>query len=206
MSQKISSIIARYSNELVSRLRFLPLGLLWGLVAGSLTTYQYISFRNGLLRFDVDVSPDWSREELIFVPIIGAVAGSFLIAILLGSALLNRKSSSIRWLVDWVITGAASCAGGAAVFVLTLQVRWTVGLLEWLQTTRSYESPFILFGVALISVLSGGVVALVVAVLMGIGSAMVALLLAPLALLGRRLILRRTRVAETVGDGTQAQP
>ena len=204
MSQQISSIIARYSNELVSRLRFLPVGLLWGLVAGSLMTYQYISFRNGLLRFDV--SPDWSRVELIFVPIIGAVAGSVLIAILLGSALLNRKSSSIRWLVDWVITAAASCAGGAAVFELIVAVRWTVGLLEWLQTSRSYESPFILFGFALVRVLSGGVAALVFAVLMSIVSAMVALPLAPLALLGRRLILRRTRVAETVGDGTQAQP
>ncbi len=204
MSQQIPSIIARYSNELASRLRFLPLGLLWGLVAGSLTTYQYISFRNGLFRFDV--SPDWSRVELIFVPIIGAVAGSFLIAILLGSALLNRKSSSIRWLVDWVITGAASCAGGAAVFELIVAVRWTVGLLEWLQTAKSYESPFILFGFALGFVLSGGMVALVFAVLMGIVSAMVALSLAPLALLGRRLILRRRSVVESTGDASQDQP
>ncbi len=201
MSQQISSIIARYSNELVSRLRFLPLGLLWGLVAGGLTTFRYISFRKGLFRFDVEVSPDWSRVELIFVPIIGAVAGSFLIAILLGSALLNRKSSSIRWLVDWVITGAASCAGGAAVFVLILQVRWTVELLEWMQARMWYEPGFFV-GAVVGTALGRGLFALACAVLMG----MVVLLLAPLALLGRRLILRRTRVAETVGDGTQAQP
>ncbi len=192
MSQQISSIIARYSNELVSRLRFLPLGLLWGLVAGSISTYLYISSRNGLHRFDVDVSPDWSRVEPIFVPIIGAVAGSLLIAILSGSALLNRKSS-IRWLVDWVVTGAASCAGGAAVFGLIVSVRWTVGLLEWMQTTQSYESPFILVGFALMGVLSGGVAAVAFAVLIGTMSAMLALLLAPLALLGRRLIFRQVR-------------
>ena len=192
MSQQISSIIARYSNELVSRLRFLPLGLLWGLVAGSISTYLYISSRNGLHRFDVDVSPDWSRVEPIFVPIIGAVAGSLLIAILSGSALLNRKSS-IRWLVDWVVTGAASCAGGAAVFGLIVSVRWTVGLLEWMQTTQSYESPFILVGFALMGVLSGGVAAVAFAVLIGTVSAMLALLLAPLALLGRRLIFRQVR-------------
>ena len=192
MSQQISSIIARYSNELVSRLRFLPLGLLWGLVAGSISTYLYISSRNGLHRFDVDVSPDWSRVEPIFVPIIGAVAGSLLIASLLGSALLNQKSS-IRWLVDWVITAAASCAGGGAVFGLIVSLRWTVGLLEWLQTTRSYESPFILFGFALFGVLSGGVAAVAFAVLIGTVSAMLALLLAPLALLGRRLIFRQVR-------------
>ena len=105
MSQRVFSIIARHSNELVSKLRFVPLGLLWGLVAGSLASYRYISspYRyisspSGLLRFDVDVSPDWWRLELIFVPIMGAVASSLLIALLLGSALLNRKSSSIRWL------------------------------------------------------------------------------------------------------------
>ncbi len=206
MSQQISSIIARYSNELVGRLRFVPLGLLWGLVAGSISTYLYISFRNGPFRFDVDVILDWSRVEPIFVPIIGAVAGSFLIATLLGSALLTRKSSSFRWLVDWVITGAGSCAGGAAVFVLILHVRWTVGLVEWLQTEYSYESPFILFGAGLVSILPGVMFALACAVPMGIVSAMVALPLAPIALLGRRLILRRASTAEPAGDASQDQP
>ncbi len=210
MSQQIPSIIGRYSSELVSRLRFLPLGLLWGITAGSLTTYRYISSRNGLLgngllRFDVDVSSDWSRIELIFVPIIGAVAGSLLIATLLGSALLNRKSSSIRWLVDWVMTGAASCAGGAAVFVLILTVRRILGLLEWMQTMKSYESPAFLFGAVIGAFIAGGVVALVYAVLIAIESAVVALVLAPLSLLVRRLILRRTRVAETVGGASRSQ-
>ena len=206
MSQRVFSIIARHSNELVSKLRFVPLGLLWGLVAGSLASYRYISspYRyisspSGLLRFDVDVSPDWWRLELIFVPIMGAVASSLLIALLLGSALLNRKSSSIRWLVDWVITGAASCAGGAAVFELMLVPAWVDGYLEWMPPRTLYAIPIVIF----IVVIYGGARSLAFGILIGIESAAVAVLLAPLALLGHRLILRRASAAEPAGGASQ---
>ena len=202
----MSSIIGRCSNQPVGRLRFLPLGVFWGLVAGSLTTFRYISSPIGLLGFDGDAGLNWWKVEQIVVPILGAVAGSLLIAILLGNALLYRNSSSIRWLVDWVITGAASCAGGAAVFRLIFELRRLAKILELFLPTFSYDSPDFLYAVGVIGVLWGGMFVLMSAVLMGIVSAMLALLLAPLALLGRRLILRRTRVAETVGDGTQAQP
>ena len=47
---------------------------------------------------------------------------------------------------------------------------------------------------------------LVVGTVIGIESAAVALLLAPLSLLGRRLILRRRSVVESAGDSSQSQP
>ena len=190
-----------FLNELVRRLRFLPLGLLWGLVAGSLTSYRYIFAPNGLLGFEYDISPNWWRVELIFLPIIGAMAGSLLIAVLLGSALLNRKLSSIGWLVGWVITGAASCAGGAAIFELIFILGGLDEYLEWMPLTSWYEIPFFVFAVVLV----GGAHSLAFGVLIGIESTVVALSSAPLALLGRRLILRRGSVAEPAGGGSQAR-
>ena len=74
-----------------------------------------------------------------------------------------------------------------------------------MQTMKSYESPAFLFGAVIGAFIAGGVVALVYAVLIAIESAVVALVLAPLSLLVRRLILRRTRVAETVGGASRSQ-
>lgn len=100
--------------RLPHRLKVLPLGLLWGLIAGGLQAYQHISTPIGFLRFDYNLSSEWWRIELVLVPIIGAMAGAFLIAVLVGNNLFGNGISSKRWVADWVFTGAASCAGGAS--------------------------------------------------------------------------------------------
>ena len=81
-------------------LKLIPLGLLWGIVAGGLQVYRYISTPNGFLKFDFDLSSEWSRVELVLFPIIGAMASALLIAVFLGSTLFNRGISAKRWVAE----------------------------------------------------------------------------------------------------------
>ena len=75
-----------------------------------------------------------------------------------------------------------------------------------MQTSSWNVSPGFVIGAVLGVVLIGGVRTLAVSVLIGIESGAVALVLAPLSLLVRRLILRRTRVAEPAAGASQTQP
>ena len=182
------------------KLKYIPLGLLWGTVAGGLQAYRYLYTPNGLLNLDYEVSSEWWRVELFFVPIVGAMAGAFLIAVLLGGTLFADGKSSKRWVAAWVFTGALSCAGGAVVSQLVL----LLGILdEFFQRMPAwYEVPIAFVALVLI----GGANSLETGVQIGMVSAVVALVLAPFSLLARRLILQRRSLAEPTGGTSQTQP
>ena len=90
-------------TQVDNRLKFLPLGLLWGFVAGGFHTYHVLSLGS-------------SDDQVNWLVPIGTIACCSLIALPLGSAMLKRELSTIRWVVNWMITGMASSAGGVAIF------------------------------------------------------------------------------------------
>ena len=127
------------------------------------------------------------------------------IATLLGSVMLKRELSSMRWTVNWVITAFASSAGGVAIF-------WTMLIVFGVSQEAAEQHPFSsnpnlsvaeAIGVLLLAWVGA---CLGFGMLIGIESAAAALLLAPLALLARRFVLRRTRVAEPTGGASQTHP
>ena len=177
------------------RLQCLPLGLLWGMVASAFHIY-----------FLFEVNPPYNvaivRWPLILLMSMTMV-GTCPIATLLGSVLLKRELSSIRWIVHWVMTGVVSCIGGVAIFYLVLAL--------WVVAQGSYPAdPVERVGYAGFTILVGMIgwfgLSLVFGIAIAIGSTVVALVSAPLSLLGRRLILRRTRVAEPAGGASQTPP
>ncbi len=172
--------------QLARRLRFLPLGLLWGVVAGGFDSYHILSVASA------DDQVSW------LVPI-GIIACTCLIATPLGSAMLKRDLSSIRWVVNWMITGVASCGGAIAIFY--------PALFLWLSLLRpnpsALSSPISFVADVLGGTLFALAFSLVFGTLIAIESAVVALVLAPFALLGRRLILRRVSAAEPAGGASQ---
>ncbi len=172
-------------TQLDRRLRFVPLGLLWGVVAVAFHTQSVLSPRDG---YD---QGSW------LVPI-GTVACTCLIATLLGSAMLKRELSSIRWVVNWVMTGIASCVGGVVIFYLTflLLAAW-----QWPYPSSWSDLPLSVAGLLLVLAW----ISLGPAIQVATGSTVVALLSAPLALLGRWLILRRGPGAEPTGADSHAQ-
>ncbi len=169
------------------RLRFLPLGLIWGVVAVAFHTQSILSPRDGC-------------DQCSWLVPIGTVACTCLIATPLSSAMLKLEISSIRWVINWVATGIASCIGGVVVFYLTV-VLWAV--LQWLGPFHSSSSdhPPSVAGLMLFWVW----ISLGPAMQVATGSTIVALLLAPFSLLGRWLIRRRTCAAETAGGASQAK-
>ena len=176
-------------TQLDRKLQFLPLGLLWGVVAAWFHTHHFLSPWDGY-------------DQVSWLIPIGTIACTCLIATPLCSVMLNRELSSIRWVVNWMITGVASCVGGVATFYLIL-ILW-LSLLRPTQFALSSPISFaenLLFGMLVALGFS-----LVIGKLIAMESAVVALLLAPLSLLARRLIHRRRSVVESAGDSSQSQP
>ena len=131
---------------------------------------------------------------------IGTMASTCLIATPLTSAMLKRELSSISWVVNWVISGVASCAGGVVIFHMTLL--FGAALLSF---PSALSDPMYFGERVLFAALIGLVFSLMIGVVIAIESGAVALLLAPLALLARRLILRRISPAEPAGGESQTQ-
>ena len=128
--------------------------------------------------------------------------GTCPIATLLGSALLKPGLSASSWIGNWVITGVASSVGGVAFFCLDY-VLWRL----WLGLPPQALSNLLTIIIGLmLTILAGLVPFIIFGILISIESAAVALLLAPLSLLVRRLILRRGSVAEPAGSASQTQP
>ena len=165
---------------------FLPLGVLWGLVAAWFHTHAYLSPWDGY-------------DDVNWLVPIGTMVFTCPIATLLGVAMLKRELSSVHWVANWVITGVASCVGTIGIIYLTF-VFWAFVLTP---PPSSFSNPIVfvggfLLGLALISM--GPLIEV------GVGSLAVALVTAPLALLARRLILRRASRAEPADSATQPQP
>ena len=177
-------------TQVDNRLKFFPLGLLWGFVAGGFHTYHVLSLGS-------------SDDQVNWLVPIGTIACCSLIALPLGSAMLKRELSTIRWVVNWMITGMASSAGGVAIFYPI----FFFGDALLRPTPLALSDP-IFFVADLLggSLIIGLAFSLVVGTVIGIESAAVALLLAPLSLLGRRLILRRRSAVESPSGTFQAQP
>ena len=179
--------------QLDRRLRFLPLGLLWGLLGGGLHTYYFLYFH-----------PPAEGDQINWLLLILYIACTCLVATLLSSALLKRELSSIRWVVNWVITGVLSCVGGLAVFYVVLPS--LIALYDlvfyWLPFyPRSwYSMPQLFVGI----VFAWFWFVLALGPKIAIASTMAALLSAPVSLVGRRLILSRESVAESAGGGSQS--
>ena len=253
--------LCRESVELSSftrldrRLQFLPLGLLWGLVASL-------------------VHPSGGNAGSTGWAMMGAMPGAFVIATIVGSAMLKLELTTGRWTVSWVATGIASCVGGVVIFFLVAllaghlrapisalpfsvvapltfiylvlsatfgfaivslanvirlrrkltPIRWaanclfrgfafcvgcilipllvTLGWEYWQGESTSWpdfrERVGFTLGVWM-------VVSPVLWVPMAVISAGVGVLLAPLSVLGRRIILHRTRLGEPAAGASQSQ-
>ena len=104
------------------------------------------------------------------------MAGTCPIAILMGSAMLRRESPWGEWVVNWVITGVVSCAGGVTFFWLAASI-W---LFSWGPYPASWSgvSDYILGSMLGVALLSFGPVMAV-----AIASPDAALVSAPLSLL-----------------------
>lgn len=173
--------------RLPRRLQFLPLGLFWGLVAGGLHSYQLLWLGESHPRYHgIDL---WA----FVVPLIIGAAVICPISTLLCSARLKRELTSTHWTLNWVITASASGAAGIAIFWPIIFI-WGFLWMALPTGTLGYALLAMLF-------LSTGL-----GILIGIELAVVALVLAPLSLLARRLILRRRPVAEPAGGASQPQP
>ena len=176
------------------RLQFLPLGLLWGVIASGFHTYHLLFVLDYPLA-DHELKDSWPLIRLVLM----MMAGTCPIATLLGYALLKRELSPIRWIVNWVITGVASVMGGVAIFWL--------GFALWMSTQElppAWSNPIYAVGIFLILLWLGA--SLYFGVVIAIESAVVAILSAPVSLLVRWLILRRTRVTESAGNTSQGHP
>ena len=179
------------------RLKFLPLGLLWGVIGGGFHTYHFATL--------FDRSPSDSEPEVIWPLILLMLlmmVGTCPIAILLGSVMLTHELSSIRWIFNWVITGVASSTGGVAIF-------WLIAaLLMMLQGLHpvAFSNLGYVIGIIMWVIFSGVMGSLFFGILIAIESALVALLLAPLSLLVRWFMLRHVSAAESGGVASQTQP
>ncbi len=188
-----------FSTRLDRRLLFLPLGLLWGLVAGCFQAYQLI-----LVVDDRNIYYRGVEFNEIILPMIMVMVGACPIATLLGSAKMKPELSSIRWTLNWVITAFASSAGGVAIFWMMLivwRISWTAAQQApiWSNSISIVESLALVLLTFLLFPTGFGI-------LIGIECAAVALVLAPVSLLGRRLILRRVSAAEPTSGASQAHP
>lgn len=186
----------RSFTRLDRRLRFIPLGLFWGLVAGGFNTFH------GLMADD-ERSVYYHGVELdeLIIPMILVMVGTCPTATLLGSALLKPRLSASSWIVNWVTTGVASSLGGVAIFWLAAAFLgvWTG------PPPAALSNPLYIIGSLMIETLAILIGFLIFGILIVIESAVVALLLAPLSLLGRWLILRQARVGEPAGGASQTQ-
>ena len=183
-------------NAVGRRLRFLPLGLFWGLVAGGLNAYQVLWL--------TEPSPLYhgiELEEFVFLSIIGMVV-TCPIATAFCGARLRREHSSTRWTLNWVITAFASSAAAIAIIFLMGSFSAILSLrpdVLFSHPTSDVEAVALAMLVSLFFSAGYGI-------FVGIECAAVALFLAPLSLLARRLILHRRPIAEPAGDASQPQP
>ena len=165
--------------QLHRRLKFAPLGLLWGVVAGWFHTHSILS-------------PWDSYDEVNLLLVVGGtITCTCLIATFLCSTMLSRELSSIHWIGNWVVTGITSCVGGVVIFYVVL--------ISSLPTQGSHPPSVadFIFVSALISI--GPIMEVAT------GSAVMALLSAPLSLVARRLIPHRISTAEPAGGAPQAK-
>ncbi len=169
--------------RLPRRLRFLPLGILWSVVAVWVSYLRYA------------LSPV-GGYEVNWPVLIAIVACTSLIATFLANVMLRHGLSSIRWVFNWVITGVASCTGAIAILYLTLFFRWA--LQQPAPSSWSGVPDYIWDSILGLLLVSMGPVMMAF-----IGSTVVALVSAPVALIARRLILRRRVSAEPAGGAPQ---
>ncbi len=217
---------SRRSRRLLSlarlprRLKFVPLGLFWAMTAGVVGLLDLFIVFSG----DLDEPVKWI-DVLLRLPLLltdsrtllmafGPMACTALVAVFFGSKMLKRELSSRQWIANWIITGSVSCGVGVALFVLVFSFGSVVWMI-WIEpppplpskveyvvvpstVTKVIDSIKSLYPTAIITLMIGIVVAIEVAV--------VALLLAPLSLLARRLILRRRPITVPAGGISRTQP
>ncbi len=170
------------SKRLDRSLPFIPLGLFWGLVAGGFNTFH-------TLMADDERTVYYHGVELseLILPTLLVMAGTCPTATLLGSALLKPGLSARSWVGAWVQTGVLSSLVGVAIF-------WMAGTLLFLLfqglPPAALTNPIYTLGSLAIATVASLVGFLIFGVLIVVESAVVALVLAPLCLLGRRLIPR----------------
>ncbi len=183
------------------RLRFLPIGLFWGALAGVLNLYNFALV--------YDEEPGWVDLSTIlpglfrlvdspfFLVILGPIPVGCLTATLMGSAMLKLGLSSLEWIVRWVVIGAASCVVGVGASSLAYSL-WA--FFETQMYSRLDPAEYIgsvLFVWMFLSLLPS--------MLIAVESTLAALLLGPLSLIARRLILRRRPIAESTSGASQTQ-
>ena len=169
------------SDRFRRRTQFLLLGLFWGLVVGGLNSYQ--------LFWLTEPSPMYHEIDLRMFVVFSIIVmvPTCLIATLIGSARLKREHSSTRWTLNWVITAFAS---SAAVIAILFQIAFFVAILS-LPPDVLFSHPTSDVEAVALSVLLSLLYSAVYGIFVGIECAVLALILAPLSLIARRLILRR---------------
>ena len=130
----------------------------------------------------------------------GPVATIFLIAMISGIAIITRTTRSIRLLGARLSQSTTSCVGTIAFVILVSCLFFLVGDL----ITSSVPSNPLLN--VIVSALFASYLNLRFVILIAGQSAALALFLGPVSLLVRWLILRQTRVDESVGGASQNQP
>ena len=189
-------------TRLARRLRFLPLGMFWGVVTAILNVDNF-----SRIIVAGDIEPvNWLVDlRSIFVIVCPAIFAC-LIAALLGSAILRREFSPILWSVNWVVIGVASCVGGVAISVLAsppLYIIWQSFQypLESLSISWS-DLSLILGGTIFVWFIACGLLIppLVVQSLVFASSSL------PVALVVRRLMIGAGQVSEPAGGESQTKP
>ena len=109
-------------TRLARRLRFLPLGIFWGVVTAILNADNFSQ-----IIIAGDIEPvDWLVDWRSIVIIVGPAVFACLIATLLGSASLRRDISPIQWSVSWVVIGVSSCGASVATSGLAFSLLYNI--------------------------------------------------------------------------------
>ncbi len=190
-------------TRLTLRLRFLPLGIFWGVVTAMLNVDNF-----SRILITRDIEPvNWLVDLRSIFVIVGPAIFACLIATLLGSAILRREFSPILWSVNWVVIGVSSCVGGVAISGLASPLLYII----W----QSYQHPSVglsTFFSSDLSLILGGIffawffvsppliAPLVVQSIVFASSSL------PVALVVRRLMIGAGQVSEPAGGESQTQP
>ena len=188
-------------TRLARRLRFLPLGMFWGVVTAILNVDNF-----SRIIVAGDIEPvNWLVDWRSIVIIVGPAIFACLIAALLGSAILKREFSPILWSANWVVIGVASCVGGFVISGLAFSLLYSIwGIFQY----PSESSPnlysalkFIVGGTIFVWFIACGLLIppLVVQSLVFASSSL------PVALVVRRLMIGAGQVSEPAGGASQAQ-
>ena len=186
----------RSFTRLYRALRFIPLGLLWGLVAGAFHTLHMIAVDERNFYFHGVEFND------VFLVMMLSVIATGPIATVLGNTLLKPGLSATTWIGNWVITAVASGVGGVALLCLVI-VLWRISM--W-PPQAVFSDLLTIIIILTLTILAGVVPFIIFTILISIELTAVALILAPLSLLIRWLILRRASVAEPAGGASHTQP